>query len=174
MFSESAAGSATYEVHYAPGDGGPAGGIIFYDKGSISDGWRYLEAAPNDQSTDIRWNLGSAMYINTDSAAGTGKPNPSAIIAAHGSVSYAAPLCKNLAISRFSDWFLPSKDELNLVYWNLKVAGRGSFRSAYYWSSSVSHYYCNYFYAIAQDFGNGGQPSNLKGSSCSVRAIRAF
>jgi hypothetical protein len=27
---------------------GPAGGFIFYDKGGYSDGWRYLEAAPED------------------------------------------------------------------------------------------------------------------------------
>lgn len=31
---------------YAIGDTGPAGGIVFYDKGNTSDGWRYLEAAP--------------------------------------------------------------------------------------------------------------------------------
>ena len=33
---------------YKVGDEGPAGGIIFYDKGEYSDGWRYLEAAPAD------------------------------------------------------------------------------------------------------------------------------
>jgi len=33
---------------YAVGDTGPAGGIVFYDKGSESDGWRYLEAAPTE------------------------------------------------------------------------------------------------------------------------------
>ncbi len=36
--------SSSYEI----GDKGPAGGYVFYDKGSYSDGWRYLEAAPND------------------------------------------------------------------------------------------------------------------------------
>ena len=34
---------------------GPAGGLVFYDKGAVSDGWRYLEAAPVDQSTGIQW-----------------------------------------------------------------------------------------------------------------------
>ncbi|MDR0638267.1 MAG: DUF1566 domain-containing protein [Spirochaetaceae bacterium] len=27
---------------------GPAGGFVFYDKGSYSDGWRYLECAPEN------------------------------------------------------------------------------------------------------------------------------
>lgn len=34
---------------------GPAGGLIFYDKGIYSDGWRYLKAAPSDQSTSTPW-----------------------------------------------------------------------------------------------------------------------
>lgn len=33
---------------YQVGDFGPSGGIIAYDKGSYSDGWRYIELAPND------------------------------------------------------------------------------------------------------------------------------
>jgi hypothetical protein len=32
---------------YNIGEKGPAGGIVFYDKGKVSDGWRYLEAAPS-------------------------------------------------------------------------------------------------------------------------------
>lgn len=46
---------------------GPAGGLIFYDKGSYSDGWRYLEAAPYDQSSDLTWgttiSIVQAVYL---------------------------------------------------------------------------------------------------------------
>jgi hypothetical protein len=46
---------------YEVGETGPAGGLVFYDKGSVSQGWRFLEAAPastefvadNDQAA--RW-----------------------------------------------------------------------------------------------------------------------
>lgn len=36
------------EPVYNIGDHGPAGGLVFYDKGSYADGWRYLEVAVNE------------------------------------------------------------------------------------------------------------------------------
>jgi len=44
--------SASYKV----GDTGPAGGIVFYDKGDNSDGWQYLEAAPPEFEFETNWN----------------------------------------------------------------------------------------------------------------------
>ena len=70
---------------------GPAGGCIFYDKGRYSDGWRYLEAAPEDQSAGIQWYNGSYVTAGaTDTAIGTGQANTTAIVASQGSGSYAA------------------------------------------------------------------------------------
>lgn len=42
--------SLTASTAYSIGDPGPAGGWIYYDKGSYSSSWRYLEAAPSDLS----------------------------------------------------------------------------------------------------------------------------
>jgi len=53
----SAQGSRSYKV----GETGPAGGIVFYDKGDNTDGWRYLEAAPPDFEFEANWNSANDM-----------------------------------------------------------------------------------------------------------------
>jgi len=68
------------------------------------------------------------------------------------------------------DWYLPSKDELDLLY-DLHVAGLGGFSStADYWSSTE----VDASNAWRQYFGNGGQVSTAKSTSCRVRPVRAF
>jgi hypothetical protein len=184
QFFPSAVRNGSYFDSYRIGNNGPAGGIVFYDKGSYSDGWRYLEAAPSDQSTGIEWGNGSNFNIATAKAIGTGKTNTAAIIAAQGSGTYAATLCKNLSIGGFSDWFLPSKDELNLMLTNLVKAGLGGFevrpgggiRGVYVSSSQTDDTYDTYG-AYVQDF-RGGDGSfhygNKMGDPYYVRACRAF
>lgn len=160
------------------GDIGPAGGRIFYDKGSVSEGWRYLEAAPSDQTdhNGIQWYNGDNIKIKTGTAVGTGKANTQAIIAAQGEGNYAASLCKNLSVGGFSDWFLPSKDELNLMYTNLKKVGMGEFGEGWLWSSSQDDDGYGEVDAWFQVFSDGSQGDNGYGEdwSGSVRACRAF
>jgi len=157
---------------YTIGETGPAGGLIFYDKGYVSDGWRYLEAAPSDQSTGIQWYNGSNVDTGAiGSAIGTGQANTTAIAAKQGAGSYAAQLCNDLTVGGYSDWFLPSKDELNQMYLNLKKQGVGGFASDYYWNS------LEYTTDSAWDqyFGNGQQYyGNPKSIADRVRAARAF
>ena len=163
---------------YNVGDTGPAGGLVFYDKGSYSSGWRYMEAAPSDQSSGIVWWKG--IYIPTGARAteiGSGRANTTAIIAAQGAGSYAASLCANLVLGGYDDWFLPSKDELNLMYNNLKVAGRGSFAPAWYWSSSEYTYGIYDGHAWPQDFGGSSAIAYQNGymsNTYYVRAVRAY
>ena len=172
--------SAATQAIYQVGDKGPAGGIVFYDKGNASGGWRYLEVATSDAGSGIPWDTGNYLDVTTSTTIGSGKANTDAIIEALGSGIYAAQLCHDLTTGGFNDWFLPSKDELNLLYTAVDWRGRGSFTDKdregftnhYYWSSS--QYFSSYFYAWDQDFGNGRQKNDLKNTGFSVRAIRAF
>jgi hypothetical protein len=81
----------------------------------------------------------------------------------------AARICYDVDINGYTDWYLPSKDELDLVYQN--QAAIGGFNNGLYWSSSQStpttaHY---------KNFSNGNNSTNFKeGYYYRVRAIRSF
>jgi len=60
---------------YKIGDTGPAGGLIFYDKGNNSSGWRYLEAGPVDIEFIGIWSVRHTGVENTQATIGTGKRN---------------------------------------------------------------------------------------------------
>ncbi|MHA1232832.1 MAG: hypothetical protein ACTSPQ_19565, partial [Candidatus Helarchaeota archaeon] len=60
---------------------GPAGGYIFYDKGSYSDGWRYLEAAPaSTEWTGKEWGSYGTFIGGTETGIGTGQSNTNTIV----------------------------------------------------------------------------------------------
>jgi hypothetical protein len=130
-----------------------------------------LVAATVDQSTGIRWYNGSFTTTGaTGTAIGTGLANTNAIIASQGATatSYAAGLARAYAGGGYTDWYLPSKDELNKLYLN-RIA-IGGFASNDYWSSSESGGY----FAWVQDFSDGIQYYGNKLNTVYVRAIRAF
>jgi len=169
--SLSSAPAQTYKV----GDRGPAGGIIFCDKGDNSDGWRYLEAAPNDLGKAV-WSWSINWPVGTKYGIGSGKRNTELIIAElnqKGESGSAAQLCKEYTLNGYNDWFLPSKDELNLLYRNLKKNNLGGFLYDSYWSSSQDIYYD----AWVQRFSDGSQylfNYCFKNDAYLVRAVRAF
>ena len=148
---------------------GPAGGRVFYDKGIYSDGWRYLEAAPSDLSGG-RYVWGEYGRIKTSTEIGTGYANTMKISSYRdGDVTFAKA-CLDYSVNGYDDWFLPSKDELDLMYKNLDVRGVGSFANVGYWSSSEY----NATDAWYQDFSSGDQDSSLRGFEYRVRPVRAF
>jgi hypothetical protein len=158
---------------YKLGGIGPAGGIIFFDKGSISDGWRYLEAAPARFEFKARFGLRGIDVPGTGTAVGTGKRNTELIMGMlkrHNQGSMAADLASNLEINGFRDWFLPSNDELNMMYENLHQKGLGGFSNSWYLSSS--QYSTRYVWSLGFRYGN--QEIHVKGSQYRVRAVRAF
>jgi len=71
----------------------------------------------------------------------------------------------------YNDWYLPSQGDLDLMYLNLKVNGKGSFSNSEYWSSETND---NHKRGITVDFGNGKRFYQDKYSSYFVRAIRSF
>lgn len=157
----------TYEL----GAKGPAGGYVFYDKGSYADGWRYLEAAPEDITLTAPWDNG----VNVESGAagtglGSGRENTKKIIAAQGDGAYAAKLCADYRGGGKSDWFLPSKDELDMMYMKLKKTGIVDFSGRFAWTSSEDGKKKAYF----QAFMFGFQSSTIKSDQGRVRAVRAF
>lgn len=159
---------------YKIGDTGPAGGIVFYDKGNNSDGWRYLEAASKSAETKAQWGMYGSTVGRTKTEVGTGKANTDFIMRAmqdreeSGRAVQIARQCKQ---GGYSDWFLPSKVELNLMYWNVKQKGLGGFKDEWYWSSS-EYDYSNYTWA--QRFSDGSQDYSYKSPTYVVRAVRAF
>ena len=140
------------------------GGIIFYLDGNGGG----LISAPFDQG-QAEWGCyGTTMSGADGSAIGTGAQNTIDIEAGCTTAGTAADICANLTLGGYSDWFLPSKDELNEMYQNKSTIG--GFANSGYWSSTE---YDN-DYAWIQYFSYGGQGSPYKSGSASVRAIRAF
>jgi hypothetical protein len=135
-----------------PGYTGGSGGIVFYDKGSVSDGWRYLEVAPvnleynSDQS--FVWSCNNTS-IATSSAIGAGLNNSNLIRSECNYDNVAATLCRYLSYNGKNDWFLPSLEEIKALY-RLRKVGILNVNDDFWSSTQVSP---SIAYAI--DFGDG-------------------
>lgn len=155
-----------------------AGGVVFYiaDSPTDLDGDGDLDTGlvcATEEQSEAEWYTG--IGINTEAIAtdiGSGASNTDKIIEALGTGTYAASVARAYSGGGFNDWFLPSKDELNLMYTNLKSEGLGNFdNNSVYWSATEF----NMYNAWGQDFNVGNQPSvKDKSAPNKVRAVRAF
>ena len=174
---------------YTVGQTGPGGGKIFYVAPSpfacgptLATTCTYLEAAPTSNAvanywTDVTrtWSTGANQSVSVPNAngttIGTGYKNSLAIVAQAGNVeaSSAAVAARNYAgPNSLSDWYLPSKDELNQLF--LQKTTVGGFVDSYYWSSSEFAA----FNAWLRYFLNGYQNFPNKSLTYYVRPVRAF
>ena len=182
------------------GDIGPGGGIVFYDAGKEEYWGRYLEIAPQScEGVRYPWRPnGNQKFVYTpqgDQTAtelrvlakgiGMGKVNTRIITVALGAGKYAAKYAEDLVCGERDDWFLPSKDELDVAYNRLaqnRVGSKdtpiGGFNKGYYWTSSDynnvtawSQYFMDgqQFDRVQRMDGNRTPPNPFR-----VRAIRAF
>ena len=188
-------------VVYQVDQTGPGGGIVFYVHANgtfacgetLNQNCTYLEVAPNT------WNGGSADPLAPwgcdqtpiagadGTAIGAGRQNTTDIVNGCATSGIAALLANDLTLGGQSDWFLPSKDELNaLCKWafgdtvnaicnnggsgGLSLTGVGGFSIDLYWSSSE----LSGDDALDQNFYIGSQAYNSKDLTDSVRPVRAF
>ncbi len=144
------------------------GGLICYLDTSNGTG---LVSAAIDQSIDATWGCyGTAINGADGTAIGTGEQNTIDIEAGCTTVGTAADICANSNLNDYLNWFLPSKDELNAMYINLKLKGYGGFASSFYWSSTEYSAYS----AWNQLFSNGAQGNLYKNYNLYVRCVRSF
>jgi hypothetical protein len=153
------------------------GGVVAYilqsgDPGYDANIKHGLIAATIDQSSGISWWNGITIKIGaTKTAIGSGLSNTNTIITIQGEPqkNYAAGLARAYNGGGYSDWFLPSKDELNKLYLNRVVVG--GFKNNSYWSSTESD---DIRQAWIHAFQDGSQDIATKPFFGFVRAIRSF
>jgi len=143
------------------------GGIVFFvDK----TGKHGLIAAASDQSSGAKWGFFESQLEANNKSVGGGKLNTEKIALASKDTQIAGILCSELILNGYDDWYLPSMDELNLMYMNLKESKIGNLTDSLYWSSSET----DFNNAWLQDFSTGVQKEHHVKKIAKVRAIRAF
>ena len=137
---------------------------------------RYLEAAPDSTEwNNVEWgDWGTEIDGDAQlTGIGEGQAATDAVVAHMENKSItgtAAQLADGLSLDEYSDWFLPSRDELDLMYQNLHQLGLGGLLAGIYWSSSEDSSGAAWYRA----FSSGWQHPMTKIYAYRVRAARAF
>jgi hypothetical protein len=158
------------------------GGVVFYVQPCGTKG---LVCAIEDQNggSGIKWRGGAVNYYTraTGDKIYSGKMNTSIIISVHSAKddfdNHAALECANYQGGGFGDWYLPSREEIYLM-WQHRIAinatatanGGSGFASDYYWSSTEAGGH----HAWVEPFSYGYQHGSNKENTWRVRAVRAF
>ena len=164
------------------------GGKVAYiftsnDPGYVAGQTHGLIAAISDLASPngIAWFPTSNFWGTTAFSLGQGSFNTLSIIIAAGTASsatYAAGIANSFRDGSYTDWYLPSKEELNKLY--LNRAAIGGFASGGYWSSSqngsitISNITSGLNSAWYQNFADGSFGNGSNATTKRVRAIRTF
>jgi hypothetical protein len=163
----------TFKTTIGVGDSYQGGKVAYIfelgDPGYISGEIHGIIAAPTDQSSGIKWYNGTYKAIgSTSKAIGSGNTNTNLIVSSQGIGSYAAKICSDLVLGGYSDWYLPSQEELLKLYINRSIIG--GFSTSDYWSSSEDTYKNAWDYGFYYYMGYSKDKQNIG----AVRAIRTF
>ncbi|MCX6250309.1 MAG: hypothetical protein NTX61_06110, partial [Bacteroidetes bacterium] len=108
------------------------GGIVFYIDATGQHGY---VASSADQGV-FPWGCNGTLigpgaeYLDF----GTGQDNTTAIVNACSETDIAAKVCDDLILNSFSDWFLPSNDEVDSIYIHRDLLN--GINTGWYWSST--------------------------------------
>lgn len=160
------------------------GGVIFHlwlDSNRVEHG---LIVSLNNQSDSSIWsNIDTSFVGYSAQSIWNGFLNSNSIITQIGHTNSAAKVCLDYNTSGNNDWYLPSIQELSILWNNYYVVaqtianinGAEQISQGYYWSSS-EYYFPPYSPGFAQGFSfNWGASISLpKLNQCYVRAVSVF
>lgn len=162
---------------------GPAGGWVFRDQGFVQDGWRYMEASPEDLAkSGVPWAETAVTVSGTtdNMTPASWQSNTEKILMATATAGQtgnnAARLCSNYSYGGYSDWALPAPNELARMCSELHKANPsiGNFTNQWYWSSEVNDVAGKpIFYDFLVPGAWAGQVEQ-NNTTLAVRAVRAF
>ena len=146
------------------------GGIIVYilqpgDLNYSASTERGIIVSASDVSSGVKWYNGSygVKTSANDKVVRTGSSNTTKIVNAQGAGSYAAQVCQDLSLNTYTDWQLPSIDELKILYSARSLTGA-------YWSSTEYEAGWNYVRVV----NDGQEGSRAKNVTLKVRAVRYY
>ena len=146
------------------------GGIIVYilqpgDLNYSASTEKGIIVSASDVSSGVKWYNGSygVKTSANDKVVRTGSSNTTKIVNAQGAGSYAAQVCQDLSLNTYTDWQLPSIDELKILYSARSLTGA-------YWSSTEYEAGWNYVRVV----NDGQEGSRAKNVTLKVRAVRYY
>lgn len=151
------------------------GGVVGYiyqpgDPGYVAGETHGLIATTADISTGIVWGNSGLVTGTTGSTLGLGGSNTNTIVSYIGTGNYAARICFDLVQGGYSDWFLPTINELQKLYDNKTLIG--GFTNNYYWTSKI--YDANAGLCAGVSFATGVYDWIPNSNTNYVRAVRYF
>jgi hypothetical protein len=155
------------------------GGVIFHLWKDNANTERGLIVALTLQSNATAWSNVGGLIGSSAQSTWNGLSNSNAIVGQAGHTNSAAKLCLDLVSGGQSDWYLPSIDELVLL-WNNRfnvnktlssISGSALIGKQFYYWSSLEEFDLNCWQL---DLSTGIPETSLKSTTKAVRAIRAF
>lgn len=148
------------------------GGVVAYilqpdDSGYVSSRTQGLIVAMEDLE-DQSWGCYGDNIAGTQVFIGSGAQNTDLITAGCQTLESAAKACDNYEFGGYSDWYLPSRDELEVISQNANIIG--NFQNKLYWTSTQIT--PNSAWVI--DFVTKFEFGEIKTGKHAVRPIRSF